>query len=216
MKKLIFILVFLLSAGLISVAQNGKCNVVYQGKKVFVNSIPTDAYTVIAKTKYPASGKNDAASAGDVSGIYKVVLTLDEALEKVQKGKIGDFDAIIVYGILKMELIKFNDASPTYQCTYNVKDYMKKCGAITVYYLGLPIKEYDVVKSIEVTNFTNLGQLKMGKDDIDNFMNKLYESACKEAKDSGLIFDGIIMDDPDMAMKKGFIGGRTIQLIKMK
>lgn len=216
MRKIAVLLLLFIAANVTTKAQNGKCNVVYQGKKVFVNSIPTDAYTVVAKTKYPASGKNDAESAGDVSGIYKVVLTLDEALEKVKKGKLGEFDAIIVYGILKMELIKFNDANPTYQCTYNVKDYMKKCGAITVYFLGLPIKEYDVVKSIEVTNFTNLGQLKMGKDDIDNFMNKLYESACKEAKDGGLIFDGIIMDDPDMAMKKGFVGGRTIQLIKTK
>lgn len=213
MKNLLISTLFLVLGLGIGYAQNGICNVTYKSKLVFINSIPTDAYTVVGKTKYPANSKNDAATSSDVSGVHKVCLALDEMIEKVSKGKHADFDAVIVYGINKIELVKFNSATLTKQCTYNSKDYMKKCGSKIIYFLGVPIKPFTVVKTIEVVNFTNMGQLKMGKDDIDNFINKLYERSCKEAKD-GIDYDAIIMDDPDMAVKKGFIGGRTIQLIK--
>jgi hypothetical protein len=215
MKTMSLFLVLLFFSKVSITSQNGTCNVTYKNKYVFFNSIPTDAYTVVGKTKYPASGKNDAATSGDVSGVHKVCLAIDDMIEKVGKGKQADFDAVIIYGINKIELIKYNSPNPTKQCTYNVKEYMKKCGAKTIYFLGLPTKTYTVVKTIEVTNFSNIGQFKMGKDEIDNFINKLYERSCKEGKE-GVDFDAIIMDDPDMATKKGFVGGRTIQLIKFQ
>jgi hypothetical protein len=211
--KTTFLLISFFLLGYVSIsAQNGTCNVNYKSKLVYFNSIPTDTYTVVGKTKYPSNSKNDEETVKDVSGVHKVCVAIDEMIAKVAKGKQADFDAVIVFGINKIELIKFN-STPTKNCTFYSKEYMKKCGSKIIYFLGVPIKTYSVVKTIEVTNFTNIGQLKMGKDEIDNFINKLYERSCKEAKD-GVDFDAIIMDDPDMAVKKGFIGSRTIQLIK--
>jgi len=155
-------------------AQNGRCNVTYQGKLIYINSIPTDAYTVVGKAKYTPSKSNEAATIGDVSGIHKTCLAIDDVLKKVSKGKHPDFDAAIVYSEIKIELIKFNNPNPTKTATYNSKDYVKKCGSKVIFFLGLPTVGYDVVQTVEVTNFTNIGQLKMGKNAIDNFMNKLY------------------------------------------
>jgi len=215
MKKIVSFVLILLCAGHILHAQNGICNVNYQGKLIYINSIPADAYTVVGKAKYSASKSNEASTVGDVSGIHKTCLALDDIFKKISKGKHPDFDAAIVYSEIKIELIKFNDPNPTKTATYNAKEYVKKCGSKVIFFLGLPSAGYDVVQTIEVTNFSNIGQLKMGKNAIDNFMNKLYERACKEAKD-GVDFDAIILDDPEMATKKGFVGGRTIQLIKFK
>jgi len=215
MKKFTIVLILLFGAVWMSQAQNGKCNVTYQGKLIFINSVPSDAYTVVGKAKYANSKKNEEATIADVSGIHKSCLAIDDVLKKVSKGKHPDFDAAIVYSEIKIELIKFSSGTPSDACNYNAKNYIKKCGSKVIYFLGLPSGSYDVVKTIEVTNFTNLGQLKMGKSAIDNFMNKLYESSCKEAKD-GVDFDAIILDDPEMATKKGFVGGRTIQLVKIK
>jgi len=215
MKKIALFVMILLIAGNILHAQNGRCNVNYQGKLIYINSVPTDAYTVVGKAKYSPTKSNEAATLGDVSGIHKACLALDDILKKVSKGKHPDFDAAIVYSEVKIELIKFNNPNPTKSATFNSKDYVKKCGSKVIFFLGLPTVGYDVVQTIEVTNFSNIGQLKMGKNAIDNFMNKLYERACKEAKD-GVVFDAIILDDPEMATKKGFVSGRTIQLIKFK
>jgi hypothetical protein len=209
-----FLIVTLFIFGFVSIkAQNGICKVTYQNKLVYINSIPSDGYTVVGKTKYPSNSKNDAATVKDVSGVHKVCIAIDDMIAKVTKGKQKDFDAVIVYGVNNIELIKFNNPSPTKNCTFNSKEYMKKCGSKIIYFLGIPLNAYTVVKTIEVTNFTNVGQMKMGKEDIDDFINKLYERSCKEAKD-GVDYDAIIMDDPEMAVKKGFIGSRTIQLIK--
>ena len=71
------------------------------------------------------------------------------------------------------------------------------------------------MKVIEVKNFTNLGQMKMGKHDIDNFLNKLYERSCKEAKE-GVDFDAIIFNDKEVINKRGFLTSKTIELVKLK
>ena len=54
----------------------------------------------------------------------------------------------------------------------------------------------------------------MGKDDIDNFFNKLYERSCKEA-DDGVDFDAIMMVDDNVAVK-GYFEAKTLKLIKYK
>jgi len=217
MKKIIGILTVLIFFGTSISAQNGKANVVYKKKLIFLNAIPTESYKVVGKTKYKNTKKNERATIGDVTGISNVVIAIDDALEKVEKGKQESFQAVIVYSPIKIELINFETADPLiYQkCNVGSKGYKKKkCGDKTIYFMSLPMQEYEVVKTIDVKNFTNLGQLKMGKNIIDNFLNKLYERSCKEAKE-GIIFDAIILDDPDIVNKRGFLTTKTILLVKL-
>ena len=56
--------------------------------------------------------------------------------------------------------------------------------------------------------------MKMGKNDIDNFLNKLYERSCKEAK-AGVDFDAVLLVDDNLVIH-GFISTKTLQLIKYK
>lgn len=213
-------LLFLLTAMQLSYfsAQEGNAAVVYSGKLLFINAIPTGEYTVIGKTKCPGSKAQDATAAGDNTGMQKVVYALDAANKKVGKGKLENYEAAIVHAPNNIELINFNDGGVTSntQCTVNSKDYLKKkCGSKYIYLMIEPAREYTVAASIEVKNFTNIGQLKMGKNDMDNFINKLYERACKEAKD-GLDFDAIVFYEKNMTISTGFLTGRTIQLVKFK
>jgi len=215
MKKLIALISVLLFISIQVKSQNGNCRIEYSGKLLFIKSMPVEKYTVVGKAKYSASKKNEEATIGDVTGLHKVTLAIDDVMKKVSKGKQADFDAVIVYSPIKMELIKFTSTDKLVYAKCNVpsKDYIKKCGSKEFFFLSKPIKSYSEVKELEVTNFTNIGQLKMGKDEIDNFMNKLYERSCKEAKD-GVDFDAILFDDNDILNKKGYLTPRNIKLIK--
>jgi predicted transcriptional regulator len=219
MKKLITIyLLILFSAPFESISQNAYVSTQYKEKLIFISAVPTSKYTVIEKVKYSNSKKNEQETMGDVTGMAKVIVTLDEVNEKVSKGKINPYDAVIVFGPLNMELIKFSsdDSDENRKCTVGVKDYSKKNGSKYMFLMSLPLQEYEVVKDIEVSNFTNIGQMKMGKDDTDNFLNKLYERSYKEKKDNNLDFDAIIFDDPEVINKRGFISSKVVRLIKFK
>lgn len=215
MKKLLSFLIIVAFIAIQAKAQTGTSIIKYSEKVLFINSIPTEPYTVVGKTKYPASKKNDAACAGDVTGLAKVTVAIDDVMERVGKGKQKDFDAVIVYSPAKLELIKFNggDEATNGKCTVGAKDYVKKCGAKEIYFLCKPIKPFTEVKELEVKNFSNLGQMKMGKNELDNFINKLYEKSAKEAKD-GVVFDAIFFNDNEILLKKGYFTPRNIKLIK--
>ena len=215
MKKLVFAIVCLSFMVFSVQAQNGKATVTHMGKLIFVNSVPTNPYKVVGKTKFNDSKSNLAAAGADPSGIKKVAIAIEDIMKKVQKGKQADFDAVIAYSPLKIELIKFTNGgiAENSACTVGVKDYIKKkCGQKDMFFLSEPTKPYTVVADVEVKNFTNIGQLKMGKDDIDNFLNKLYERGCKEAKE-GVEFDAIIFVDANIVVS-GLISAQNIKLIK--
>lgn len=184
---------------------------------IFINAVPVSDYELVGKAKYNNSKKNEQQTLGDVTGLAKVILALDDVNEKVTKGKQVPYDAAIIYSPIKIGLIKFksNDKNENRKCNVGVKEYKKKYGTKIMYFMALPIKQHDVVKEITVKNFTYLGQMKMGKNDNDNFLNKLYERSCKEAKE-GLDFDAIIFKDPDVVNKRGFISSKTITMIKFK
>lgn len=189
---------------------------IYKNNLMFVNAIPVEDYEVVGKAKYNNSKKNEQITVGDVSGLAKVIVALDEVYEDIEKGKHPQFDAAIVYSPIKIELVNFKSDIITYAiCNIGEKGYSKKCGTKIMYLWSKPLADYDVVKVIEVKNFTNLGQMKMGKHDIDNFMNKLYERSCKEAK-QGVDFDAIMYNDPDAVNDRGFLSSKTIDLIKFK
>ncbi len=198
-------------------AQNGYARMTYKEKVVFVNAIPTESYEIVGKAKYKNSKKNEQITVGDVCGLAKVILALDDVNEAVEKGKQAHYDAAIVYSPIKIDLVKFStaDSSIYRKCDVGEKGYKKKCGTKIMCLWSTPIGEYDVAKVVTVENFTNLGQLKMGKNDIDNFINKLYERSCKEAKD-GVDFDAIILNDTDLVNKRGFLSTKTIELVKLK
>jgi len=101
------------------------------------------------------------------------------------------------------------------ECTVPFKKYSKKCGQKDIFFFAIPNQEFDEVLVIDVQNFSGLGQMKMGKNDIDNFLNKLYEKACKETKKNELDFDGIMITD-DNIIVNGFISTKTMVLIKYK
>ena len=217
MRKIVILSVlFVFTCSALS-AQNGYALVAHKDKLIFINAIPTSEYDVVGKAKYSNSKKNEQQTMGDVSGLAKVVLALDDANEKVEKGKQVPYDAAIVYGPIKIELIKFKtlDENKNRECNVGVKDYSRKYGSKIMYFMSLPLKEYDIAKDITVKNFTNLGQMKMGKNNNDNFLNKLYERSCKEAK-AGVDFDAVIFKDPDVINKRGFISSKNITLIKFK
>ena len=196
-------------------AQNGKATIAHQGKLLFMNAVPTQPYVVVGKAKFKNSNKNIAKAGTDPTGIKKVAIAIEDAVKKVAKGKQKDFDAAIVYSPTKIELIKFNEGVISYNaCMVGTKGYKKKCGTKDMFFLCIPAKEYDVVKEVNVQNFTNLGQMKMGKNDIDNFLNKLYERSCKEAK-AGVDFDAVLLVDDNLVIH-GFISTKTLQLIKYK
>lgn len=198
-------------------AQNGQAKLTYEDKMVFVNAVPTESYEIVGKAKYKNSKKNEQQTMGDVCGLAKVILALDDANEAVEKGKQVPYDAAVVYSPIKIDLVKFSssDIEVNRKCNVGEKGYKKKCGSKIMYLWSIPIGEYDIAKVVTVENFTNLGQLKMGKNDIDNFLNKLYERSCKEAKD-GVDFDAIILDDPDLINQRGFLSVKTIELVKLK
>lgn len=217
MKK--FTITLMLVAFLLSAinAQNGIANILHKEKFIFLNSIPAQEYTVVGKAKYSNSKKNEAMAGKDPSGVKKVILAIDEALEKVEKGKQDDFDGAIVYSPIKIELVKFNGGTMLENaiCTVPFKKYSKKCGQKDIFFFAIPNVEFEEVKVIDVQNFSGLGQMKMGKNDIDNFLNKLYERACKETKKKEIEYDGIMMIDDNMVVN-GFISAKTLVLIKYK
>ena len=217
MKKTILFTLFSLFVCSIAIAQNGHAFLLYEGKLVYVNAVPVTEYTIVSKAKYKNSKKNEQMTMGDVSGLAKVIVALDDVNEQIKKGKHPEYDAVIVYSPLKIELVNFSTDISTYAIS-NVgeKGYSKKCGDKTMYLWSKPLAEYEVVKVLEVQNFTNLGQMKMGKHDVDNFMNKLYERSCKENKKTGIEFDAILYNDPDVINERGFIRSKTIDLIKFK
>ncbi len=215
MKNLLVLaLTFLIPA--MGFSQNGSVYSSYKNSLVFIKSTPTETYKVVGKTGFKNSKKNVALVGADPTGIRKVVIALDDVSKKVEKGKQEAFEAVIVYSPTKMELINFDNKNSNVNrnCTVPTKGYLKrKCGSKDIFLLTTPKSAFTIVKEVEVSNFTNLGQLKMGKDDIDNFMNKLYEKSCKLAKE-GLSFDAIWLDDSEMMVKGGFISTKIIKLIK--
>jgi len=218
MKKLISMITIIALTCSFSFAQNGYVTNQYKDKLIFINAIPAAEYDVVGKAKYNNSKTNEQKTIGDATGFAHIVIALDDANKKVEKGKQEDYDAAIIYGPLKIELIKFksDDKEANRKCTVGVKDYSKKCGSKIMYFMSLPTNAYDVVKDVEVSNFTNLGQMKMGKNINDNFLNKLYERSYKEIKKNGLDFDAIIFDDPNVVNNRGLISLKTITLIKFK
>ncbi len=217
MKKIALFLTCLLFISSNVIEQNGITSVANQGKLIFVNAIPTSEYVVVGKAKYSNSKKNEQQTAGDVSGMAKVIIALNEANEKVVKGKVEPYDAAIVRTPTKIELINFTSKDELLNrvCNVGERHYKKKYGEKIMYFLSKPSVDYDVVKSIMVSNFSNLGQMKMGANDIDNFLNKLYERSIKEAK-NGVDFDAVIYDDINIVNQRGFISAKTIELVKFK
>jgi len=216
MKKLLFlsvILCFTLSA---VKAQDAQASTEYNGKLLFVKTIPSNPYTVVGKAKASNSNSAAAEAGTDPTGLKSATIAIDKVIAKETKGKQAAFDAVIIYSPIKMELIKFNSGTINQNagCSVFSKDYKKKCGKKDIYFLSRPVKEYTEVKEIEVKNFTGLGQMKMGKDEIDNFCNKLYERSCKEAED-GVDFDAIILVDDNTAVS-GYLESKSIKLIKYK
>lgn len=195
-------------------AQVGQATTIYNGKLLFVKTIPSSAYTVVGKTKVSNSNKDEAAAGMDPSGIKEVLVAVDKSIKKETKGKQAAFDGVIIHSPNKIELIKFKQGTlaENTACTVISKDYKKKCGKKDIYFLNKPTVAYTEVKQIEVKNFTGFGQMKMGKDDIDNFFNKLYERSCKEAED-GVDFDAIMMVDDNVAVR-GYFEAKTLKLIK--
>lgn len=216
MKKLLMLGLLLCFSITLVNAQNGKASTLYKGKLVFVNAIPSNPYAIVGKTAFSNSKKDLAAVGADPTGLKKVVMAIDDAIQKETKGKQAPFDAVVVYSPAKIELIKFNSGTleENAGCTVGNKDYLKKCGPKEIFFLSKPAAAYEEVRVIEVKNFTNLGQLKMGKNDIDNFLNKLYERSCKEASE-GLDFDAVLLVD-DNVFVNGYIETKTLILIKYK
>lgn len=219
MKKLIifFIALLFICGTTADTPPDGYASTTYEDVLIFINATPVMDYTVVGKTKYKNSKKNERITMGDVSGMSHVLLAIDDALEKVKKGKQEKFQAVYVKGPLKIDLINFaTDSMNLYNdCIVGTKGYKKKCGDKPIYYMSRPLKDYEVVKVVEVSNWTNLGQLKYGKNTIDNFLNKLYERSCKEAKE-GVDFDAIMLVDTDIVKNKGFLAVRSFDLIKFK
>jgi hypothetical protein len=219
MKKL-FILSVLMCFGLSVLhaqeERNGNAYLQHKGKLIFVNAIPANPYTIVGKAAFSNSKKDIAAVGSDPTGIKKVVMALEDAIKKETKGKQVPFDAIVVHSPAKIDLIKFSNGpvEANTACAVGSKDYSKKCGSMEIFFMSRPSAAYEEVKVIEVKNFTNLGQMKMGKNDIDNFLNKLYERSCKEAND-GVVFDAVLMVD-DNLLVNGFIETKTLILIKYK
>jgi hypothetical protein len=216
MKKVLSLLVLVCFSISLVNAQNAKATTEYNGKLLFVKTIPTNPYTVVGKAKSSQSKNATDAAGTDPTGLKSATIAIDKAIAKETKGKQAAFDAVIIHSPIKMELIKFNSGqlSQNAGCSVFTKDYKKKCGTKDIFFLSRPVKEYDVVKVIEVKNFTGLGQMKMGKDEIDNFCNKLYERSCKEGED-GVDFDGIILLDDNTAVTS-YLESKSIQLIKYK
>jgi len=216
MKRILCLtLPLFLILGAVQAQNNANANIEYKGKLLFVNSTPTNPYTVVGKAGFSNSKKNVQAVGADPTGIKKVAMGVEDALKMQAKGKQKPFDAVIVYSPIKMELIKFTDGGwqENTDCTVGTKDYSKKCGEKEIFFMSVPNQEYDEVKVIEVKNFTNLGQMRMGKNDIDNFLNKLYERGCKEADE--VDFDAILLEDANIVVN-GFIETKTLVLIKYK
>ena len=94
-KTILFALmsIFICSA---VIAQNGHAFLKYEDKLIFVNAIPVDEYEVVGKAKYKNSKKNEQMTMGDVSGLAKVIVALDEVFEQIKKGKHPQFAASIV------------------------------------------------------------------------------------------------------------------------
>ncbi|HOE04111.1 MAG TPA: hypothetical protein PLZ52_02755 [Bacteroidales bacterium] len=216
MKKILSLAIILCCAAGFAISQNAQATTIYNGKLLFVKTIPTNEYTVVGKTKVSNSNKDEAAAGMDPSGIKEVIIAIDKSIKKETKGKQVAFDAVIVHSPNKIELIKFKSGTLAENAGCNIisKDYKKKCGKKDIFFLTKPAFAYTEVKEIEVKNFTGLGQMKMGKDDIDNFFNKLYERSCKEA-DDGVDFDAIMMVDDNVAVK-GYFEAKTLKLIKYK
>jgi len=216
MKKATILFTFFIFIFSAVQAQKGNAFLIYKDCLMFVNAMPTQEYEVVGKAQYKNSKSNEQITKGDVCGLAKVILALDDVYKDVEKGKQARFDAAIVKSPIKIELVTFKTDITTYRkCNVGVKEYSKKCGSKTMYLWSKPTTEYEVVKVLDVKNFTNLGQLKMGKNDIDNFLNKLYERSCKEAK-AGVDFDAILFNDSDVINKRGFITIHTIDLIKFQ
>ncbi len=216
MKKLVCSLIVICFMFGAAQAQNAQASTIYNGKLLFVKTIPTSEYMVVGKTKVSNSKKDEAAAGMDPSGIKEVIVAVDKSIKKETKGKQVAFDAVIIHSPNKIELIKFKTGTLAENagCSIISKEYKKKCGKKDIYFLSKPTFAYTEVKEIEVKNFTGLGQMKMGKDDIDNFFNKLYERSCKEA-DDGVDFDGIMMVDDNVAVR-GYFEAKTLKLIKYK
>ena len=87
MRKIVILSVLFVFAYSALTAQNGYATVAHKDKLIFINAIPTSEYDVVGKAKYSNSKKNEQQTMGDVSGLAKVVLALDDANEKVTKGK---------------------------------------------------------------------------------------------------------------------------------
>lgn len=216
MKKLLFLSVILFFTLGVVKAQDAKASTEYNGKLLFVKTIPSNPYTVVGKAKASQSKKATADTGMDPTGLKSASVAIDKVIAKEAKGKQAAFDAVIIYSPIKMELIKFNSGTINQNagCTVFSKEYKKKCGKKDIYFLSSPVKEYTEVKEIEVKNFTGFGQMKMGKDEIDNFCNKLYERSCKEG-DDGVDFDAIILVDDNTAVN-GYFEAKSLKLIKYK
>ena len=214
MKKLGLLLVILSFALCALKAQEAKASTEYNGKLLFVKTIPSNPYTVVGKAKASNSNKAADQAGTDPTGLKSATIAIDKAIAKEKKGKQAAFDAVIIYSPIKMELIKFNSGSLTENdgCSVFSKEYKKKCGKKDIYFLSRPVREYSEVKEIEVKNFTGIGQMKMGKDEIDTFLNKLYERSCKEA-DDGVDFDAILVVDDNTAVTS-FLETKSLKLIK--
>lgn len=216
MKKYLGLLLLFCFAFSASETYNGHATIKHEGKLLFINAVPVNSYTVVGKAGFSNSKKNVAEAGADPTGLKKVAIAIEDAAKKELKGKQDPFDAAVVYSPTKIELIKFKSGvvEQNTPCVVGTKDYKKKCGEKDMFFLTRPSRDYEEVKVITVQNFTNLGQLKMGKNDIDNFLNKLYERACKEAQD-GTDFDGVLMIDDNIAIN-GFITTKNLILIKYK
>lgn len=188
----------------------------YGQKIVFVMTTPVQAYTVVDEGK-----PNE--DAGTMTS--QITQAIDAAVKKESKGKMKNFDAVIVYGEFKnMEYIKFNNGlgavnenGAAYPYIYNTK----KTGPKYVYFAAVPNKQYDVLDTFEKGSLgqTGIGVANNAGDPYKVRINSFCEKAVNIAKDKSLEFDAIIVVQntdltQDVVLGNDF--GKNIQIIKFK
>lgn len=177
---------------------------------------PVQAYTVVDEGK-----PNE--DAGTMTS--QITQAIDAAVKKESKGKMKNFDAVIVYGEFKnMEYIKFNNGlgavnenGTAYPYIYNTK----KTGPKYVYFAAVPNKPYDVLDTFEKGSLgqTGIGVANNAGDPYKVRINSFCEKAVNIAKDKSLEFDAIIVVQntdltQDVVLGNDF--GKNIQIIKFK
>ncbi len=183
MKKSLFLLVFTLLSYFTNAQYLGTAQKVYN-VPVFIYSYPTANYEEVGElgATFSAIAKGTGTSV-KVSTVVKELV--DKAKTKRKKGKVGDFDAIIVSpddmtGIL----IKFDS-------TKNLTAQVERVLNVPVYVYCEPQKEYEEVGDVSLIIAIS--------SDVAGQVKELIQKA-KRLKAKGKVgdFDAMILDVDDM------------------